>query len=117
MKSLILYFLCVFSDLFNSDPDLKAAKTLSAKVLDSYPELEGRGEGKEEDWIYVQFQTKKEVDVQTAKKLTESVIFFIANHSSQTNKTVKGCLIYKDANDGDFYQIPLDPKGIEAIKL
>ena len=117
MKSLILHFLCVFSDLFNADPDLKAAKSISAKVLNTYPELEGRGVGKEEDWIYVQFQTKKEIDVQAAKKLTESVVFFISKLSSETKKTVKGCLIYKDANDGDFYQIPLDPKGIEAVKL
>ena len=76
MKSLILHFLCVFSDLFNADPDLKAAKSISAKVLNTYPELEGRGVGKEEDWIYVQFQTKKEIDVQAAKKLTESVVLF-----------------------------------------
>ncbi|MBU6148716.1 MAG: hypothetical protein KGQ54_00790 [Verrucomicrobia bacterium] len=117
MKSLFLSLLCVFSELFNPDPDLKAAKNISAKVLNSYPQLEGRGVGKEEDWIYVQFQTKKEIDFQNAKKLTESVVCFILNHSGETKKAVKGCLIYKDANDGDFYQIPLDSKEIKAIKL
>ena len=117
MKLIFNLVLCVFSELLNPNPDKKAMKALSQKVVVHHPSLVLRGCGKEDSSYYLYFQTEVAMEQSSALRLAEGLLATLEGEGIDFSKPFDCSIIFKETSDGEYYQIRLQKAGCQVKHL
>jgi len=104
---MINLILCVFSEFFCSDPDLKKIRLVNKEIVREYPQVVERGCGIREGCYYLQFQTLSPLSKEESKFLAEQLYETLKGKRKELNRPLEALLIFKNTSDGEFYQIDL----------
>ncbi|MFZ4673612.1 MAG: hypothetical protein ACOYL1_04645 [Chlamydiia bacterium] len=104
---MIQLILCVFSEFFCTDPDLKTIRSLNKEVIGEYKEIADRGCGIREGIYYLQFQSNTSLTKKEGKLLAGRLYQFLEKKRVQLARPLEALLLFKNSSDGEFYQIDL----------
>lgn len=104
---MIKLILCVFSEFFCSDPDLKTIRSLNKEIVIEYKEVVERGCGIREGVYYLQFQSNTPLTKEEGKLLANRLYQTLVQKRKKLDKPLEALLLFKNINDGEFYQIDL----------
>ncbi len=114
---MIQIILCVFSEFFCTDPDLKTIRALNKEVIGEYKEIADRGCGIREGIYYLQFQSNASLTKEEGKLLASRLYQFLEKKRLHLTRPLEALLLFKNSSDGEFYQIDLQNDFFDFILL